>query len=564
MLSRLTDIPSSFFTKGGKRLSLAAYMFLLLLCVAFFAPGIVSLPTNDRDEALFAQASKQMIEAGNFTDIRVQDKVRYKKPIGIYWLQAASVQLFNPAHLNEIWAYRIPSFVGATVAVMMTAALGALLFTPLIGFLAAIMLAGCVILNVEARLATTDAALLGTITVALYALARVYKSRESSLGLFVTFWTALAAGFLIKGPIILMVLFSTLLWLRWSDKNLKWIKELKLVPGIVYALLLTAPWFIAIALQSQGAFFQQSAGQDMLSKLWQGQDRGIIPPGAHLLAFPIVFFPFALFALLAVPDTWKNRRDASVKFLLGWIIPTWIVFELSLTKLPHYVMVTYPAIALLAAKAFVDGYPALAQRKWRWVTGITVGVWLVVGTGFAFLFSLLPYLIAATWNIGAIAAGAILILAQGAALFFLLQRKANSVIVMAAGSIIFLAYTFGILLPGLPNFWITRDAVLTAEYLKPCDDLQIVSAAYREPSLVFMAGTNTKFENEGDAVAKAMKQNPCAMGLVDKDRLKSFLAAYPKKSDRPMSIGNIHGYNMGSGKMYDLTLFTPRPKVEKP
>lgn len=564
MLQRLTDIPSSFFTKGNKRLSLAAHMFLVLLCVAFFAPGIVSLPTNDRDEALFAQASKQMIESGNYTDIKVQDKARYKKPIGIYWLQAASVQLFNPDHLNEIWAYRIPSFIGATTAVIMTARLGALLFGPLIGFLAAIMLAGCVILNVEARLATTDAALLGAIIVALYAIARVYKERKSSLGVFFMFWTALAVGFLLKGPVILLVLFSTLLWLRWSDKNLKWLKELKLLPGLAYALLLTAPWFIAIGLQSQGAFFQQSAGQDMLSKIWQGQDRGIIPPSAHLLAFPVVFFPFALFALLAVPDSWKNRRDTGVKFLLGWIIPTWIVFELSLTKLPHYVMITYPAIAILAAKAFVDGYPALAQRKWRWVTAVSVGVWLVIGTGFAFVFGLLPYLIAATWNVGAIAVGALLILAQGAALFFLLQRKANSIIVTAAGSLIFLAYTFGILLPSLPNFWITRDVVLTAEYLKPCDELQIISAAYKEPSLVFMAGTNTKFDNDGEAVAKAMKQNPCAMGLIDKDRLKDFLAAYPKKSDRPMSIGNIHGYNMGNGKIYDLTLFRPRPKVDKP
>ncbi len=176
MLERLTAIPSTFFTPDGERLSFRAYVFLIFLCAAFFIPGLATLPPTDRDESSFAQASKQMIESGNYIDIRLQDKPRYKKPIGIYWLQAASVRLLDRAHLNEIWAYRIPSFAGATLAVAMTAALGSLLFGPLAGFLAAIMMTGCVILNVEARLAKTDAALLGSIMVAQYALARAYTN----------------------------------------------------------------------------------------------------------------------------------------------------------------------------------------------------------------------------------------------------------------------------------------------------------------------------------------------------------------------------------------------------
>ena len=144
MPERLSAIPGFFIAPGKRRLSPWAYVFLFVLCVAAFTPGLVRLPPTDRDESSFAQATKQMIESGNFVDIRLQDKPRYKKPVGIYWLQMASVRLLNPDHLNEIWAYRIPSFLGATLAVLMTAALGSLLFNPMTGLLAAIMMAGCV------------------------------------------------------------------------------------------------------------------------------------------------------------------------------------------------------------------------------------------------------------------------------------------------------------------------------------------------------------------------------------------------------------------------------------
>ena len=63
---------------------------LLLVCGAlFFLPGFFNIPPIDRDEARFAQATKQMVESNDFVDIRFQDEVRYKKPVGIYWLQAA-------------------------------------------------------------------------------------------------------------------------------------------------------------------------------------------------------------------------------------------------------------------------------------------------------------------------------------------------------------------------------------------------------------------------------------------------------------------------------------------
>ncbi len=65
---------------------------LIVFSLIAFLPGFFQIPPVDRDEARFAQATKQMMESGDYIDIRFQDEVRYKKPVGIYWLQAAAVK----------------------------------------------------------------------------------------------------------------------------------------------------------------------------------------------------------------------------------------------------------------------------------------------------------------------------------------------------------------------------------------------------------------------------------------------------------------------------------------
>src|SRR2546423_1565970 len=101
-----------------------AVAVLLLVSFLAFLPGFFAIPPIDRDEARFAQATKQMIETGDYVDIRFQDEVRYKKPVGIYWLQVGAVKagqaLCVPQALTTIWLYRIPSLIGALAAVLLT------------------------------------------------------------------------------------------------------------------------------------------------------------------------------------------------------------------------------------------------------------------------------------------------------------------------------------------------------------------------------------------------------------------------------------------------------------
>src|SRR5258708_16556957 len=68
-----------------------SYILLSFLCLALYAPGLSVLPPMDRDEARYMQATKQMIETGDYADIRFQDQPRTTQPAGIYWLHTAAV-----------------------------------------------------------------------------------------------------------------------------------------------------------------------------------------------------------------------------------------------------------------------------------------------------------------------------------------------------------------------------------------------------------------------------------------------------------------------------------------
>src|SRR5215472_15658364 len=129
-----------------------AVAVLLVVALLGFLPGFFSIPPIDRDEARFAQATKQMIESGEYIDIRFQDEVRYKKPVGVYWLQAGVVRAAETLGLPEarttIWLYRIPSLIGALGAVLLTYWTALAFGRRRVAFAAALMLSASVMLGI--------------------------------------------------------------------------------------------------------------------------------------------------------------------------------------------------------------------------------------------------------------------------------------------------------------------------------------------------------------------------------------------------------------------------------
>ena len=133
----MRPIRSDIFLTG-----IRPYLVLSFVCALLYLPGISGIPSLDRDESRFAQSSKQMVESKNWVDIRFQKEPRYKKPVGIYWLQSLSVKLFSPHNYQAIWAYRLPSALAAWASVLLTFALANTFFGRMTSFLSSLLFAG--------------------------------------------------------------------------------------------------------------------------------------------------------------------------------------------------------------------------------------------------------------------------------------------------------------------------------------------------------------------------------------------------------------------------------------
>ncbi len=297
----------------------AALALLLLIALAFYLPGFTALPPVDRDESHFAEASKQMLESGNFIDIRMQEEARYNKPIGIYWLQSAAVSLLGRP-LNEIWPYRLPSLVGALVGLVFVARLGGRLFDRRIGLIAALLLAASLLLGIEARLAKTDAALFATSMAAFDGLIAAYLGRAKRRDAL-QFWIGLSFGILIKGPVLPFFLLTTAGTVSLVQRRWRWLDALEPRLGLPLLVLIVAPWLVAIGIASHGAFFSQSLGHDLGAKLVGGEESHGFPPGFYLVAMGVTFWPGGLLFAAALPSLWRQRRETAIRFLLAWPIP---------------------------------------------------------------------------------------------------------------------------------------------------------------------------------------------------------------------------------------------------
>ena len=541
------------------------YGLLVLLCLALYLPGLTSLPPIDRDESRFAQATHQMLDSGDFVDIRFQDEPRHRKPIGIYWLQSLSVSLAGDT--GAIWAYRLPSLLGAIITVLATAWIGRRLFGPWVGTVAAVILACTTVLTVEARQARTDSMLLATIVLAQAALIHLWLARDrvakAGCAAPAVFWLAIGAGILLKGPIILLVVGGTVAALAVVERRVDWLTTLRPVSGLVVVLAVVSPWLVAITLATNGAFFEASVGGDLLSKVFDGQEGHGAPPGTYLILFWATFWPFSLPAVLAVPWVWLRRRDAAVRLCLAWILPTWLVFEVVMTKLPHYVMPTYPAIAILTAAAVADGFGRAGAALARWRVWVTWLGWMIPTLGLTAGIAALPVVMGVPPDYLAVLAALIgLGLAAWSLHALLGARWRTALLALAALAVVTYPLALGRVFPMLEPLWLSPRIAAAVSQAAHCPDPVVASVGYHEPSLVFLLGTETPLVDDGAAAARHLLDAPCGLALVDAAAEAAFRAALADAGGGAEVVAVVEGFNYSRGSDVVLTLFRPAPEAQ--
>ncbi|MDK3017091.1 ArnT family glycosyltransferase [Pseudodonghicola flavimaris] len=525
-------------------------LFLAVFALLLFLPGFFSLPPIDRDETRFAQASRQMVESGDFIDIRLGEGTRYKKPVGIYWLQAAAVKLVGVAQDQKIWVYRLPSLTMAVAAVLLTYLIALSLVGAQAALVAAMLLASCFVLGGEARLAKTDATLLATILAAQLVLARLHMGGAAALrgGWAWLFWAAMGVSMLIKGPIGPMVVGLTILALIVLRRGIGWLAPLRWGWGLLLFAAIVLPWYVAITVTSGDAFWAEALGRDLLGKIGEGQESHGAPFGAYMLAVWLTFWPASILLPFGLWYGWSARRMPAVMFCLAWILPSWLVFEITATKLIHYVLPTYPALAMLTAAGWLERREAPLGR----IYGLFLGLFLLLALGlaaapviFSLRFGVAP---GAIWALGVAISVAGMIWVWAA-----LRRgdRLAPLLGMGALSLGLSVSLFGHLARLAPIWPSNAMSEIAVEADRLCEAPAILSVGYEEPSLLLLSPRLPLFRPAA-AAAEIAAAAPCALVFVTAEQKPAFDAAMPKTGE---VLGQVTGFALGGADQVDVTAY---------
>lgn len=595
--SRPTPGPTEQLARSGP-----AGLVLLALLLAVYLPGFFSIPVVDRDEARFAQASRQMFEslalpaaqrdtrpfdrgesgrliaghhAGGLAVPMVGERPRLAKPPLIYWLQTASAAVLTAGDplADRIWHYRVPSLLSAIAACLITWRLGLAMGHARAGWLAAALLGVCPMVVWDAHQARADQLLFALTTATMAALFAVRarsigRPAERAWAAPVCFWIALTLGILTKGPVTPMIAALAAATISWVVRDWRWLRHTRPLVGLVIAAVLLAPWLVASA---------DAVGAETLARIWLDETLGRSaspkeghwgPPGYHFVLLALLFWPGSLLTLhalgramsrsVALPPPagpgatrrarWKARAagDQHALFLLAWIVPAWLVFEIVGTKLPHYPMPLYPAVALLTAIAVVDlADRVTAPPKPLPPLGGLI-IWVLLGIG---LTAVAPVavaslarnpVLAAGATVGALAATGLVLAGAGAA------RRGRHLRAHALAIGASIALSLNLLQFVLPRTEPLRTTAQLAELIgRAPPDAPVASVGYNEDSLTFATRARAVSLRPGSSDDWAASHPGGVLVL-------------PTDAVQPLgwnAIGRVEGLNYSKGDRVDLTVY---------
>ncbi len=352
------------------------------------------LPLVDRDEPRFAEASREMIERGDYVVPFFNNRYRFDKPPLTYWCQVASYRVFG----ENPFAARFPSALAAALTAVAIFAWGRRLDFARAGFWAAIIFTLSLQTFVHAKAAVADMWLVFFMTLAFWAGYEMLRDRfggtwrsvvvrpDGLRGWWWLFYLALALAFLAKGPIGLMPLGAIIVFQVLRPVG-HFGGRFLFVRGIIFMLALIALWGVPALIQTQGEFMKIGLGRHVVGRSF-GTMQG---HGGTSILTAIASLPFYFLAVFITfaPWSWKlpwltrqlwRKRDAFDVYLIAGCAVIVVIFSIVKTKLPHYIMPAFPLLALLLARHWLAaGTPERLLRRWAIVTAIALLAIALIG-----------------------------------------------------------------------------------------------------------------------------------------------------------------------------------------
>jgi 4-amino-4-deoxy-L-arabinose transferase-like glycosyltransferase len=408
---------------------------LLLLALLTFLLGLGRQALTDADEAFYAEAAREMVESGDWLTPHFNYQDRWQKPVLYYWLTAATYLVLGPTEFAaRLWA----ALSGIALVLLVWRAATHMTGRDDVAWLAGAIVATCYGYLVMARAALPDLPLTFCITAGIWtALQRQWALAGAAAGL----------GFLMKGPVALVIPGLVLLPIWWREGTIRTLRVRDLAVAALVFAAIGLPWYVAMWMEHGPAYFESFFIGDNFERF--ATDR-FNEPRSFWFYLPIVIggmMPWSAF-LVTLPVrsvravlTRARRLDRDEWRLLLWAFVPLLFYTVSIGKQPRYVLPVLPPLAILLARALAPRTGTAADlRLATWITAALYALLAVLLVRARPLF--ITAFPALTWTAVFVLVGASLVLAWVAAT----RRFAHLPALMAAtAAALLLSIQFGAL-----------------------------------------------------------------------------------------------------------------------
>lgn len=358
------------------------YWLLFALLGIVYIIGLF-VPLLDNDSAHHANIALHMYLTGDYVRLIDEGKDYLDKPHLLFWLSAFSYHLFGVSS----FAYKFPSFLFTIFGVYSTFRLGKALYNEATGKLAALVIASAFAFMLANNDVRMEAILTASIAFATWQLvAWINKKRflnvlGAALGLALAFSTKGLIGVFVPATgAFLYILYKN----DWRS-----FYHWQLLSLILFFFVFISPvlycYYLQYDLHPEKIIRGKSGWSGVKFILWQqtferyeGKSFGGAGSKDYFFffhSFLWAFAPWSVIAYVAVVNRLKNFRERKQEWLTaGTFLTMAVLITFAGFKLPHYINIIFPSIAVLTAAYLLEKMDQQTVLRRLFVTQLVVGI----------------------------------------------------------------------------------------------------------------------------------------------------------------------------------------------